>query len=212
MHRKVNHMKRYFITGIGTEVGKTIASAVITQALKADYWKPIQAGELECSDQMKVKALIDNDTSVFHPESYRLNKPMSPHAAAERDGIEINLSSVKPPLTKNHLVIEGAGGLLVPLNNKDTILDLIEALDVEVILISRHYLGSINHTLMSIEILKQRNISVKGVLFNGNENKDTESIITEMSGIEVLGRIDELDKLNKSHILSMAEKLKNSLI
>ncbi|MDG1849307.1 MAG: dethiobiotin synthase [Flavobacteriales bacterium] len=205
-------MKRYFITGIGTEVGKTIASAVITQALKADYWKPIQAGELECSDQMKVKALIDNDTSVFHPESYRLNQPMSPHAAAERDGIEVNLSSVKIPVTKNHLVIEGAGGLLVPLNNKDTILDLIEALDVEVILISRHYLGSINHTLMSIEILKQRNISVKGVLFNGNENKDTESIITEMSGIEVLGRIDELDKLDKSHILSMAEKLKNSLI
>ena len=121
-------MKKYFVTGIGTEVGKTIASAIITQALKADYWKPVQAGELNHSDRMKVEALIDNDRTKFHPEAYKLNQPMSPHAAAERDGVEIDISSLKTPHTNNHLVIEGAGGLLVPLNDKDTILNLIESL------------------------------------------------------------------------------------
>ena len=205
-------MKTYFITGIGTEVGKTITSAVITQALKADYWKPVQAGELNHSDRMKVENLIDNNRSKFHPEAYRLNQPMSPHAAAERDGIKIDIASIKMPHTDNHLVIEGAGGLLVPLNDNDTILNLIEILNCEVILVSRHYLGSINHTLMSIELLKQRNIRIKGILFNGKENKDTESIITKMSGIEVLGRIDELENLNKSVINSIAQDLKNILI
>lgn len=205
-------MIRYFITGIGTEVGKTITSAVITQALKADYWKPVQAGELNHSDRMKVENLIDNNRSKFHPEAYRLNQPMSPHAAAERDGIKIDIASIKMPHTDNHLVIEGAGGLLVPLNDNDTILNLIEILNCEVILVSRHYLGSINHTLMSIELLKQRNIRIKGILFSGKENKDTESIITKMSGIEVIGRIDELENLNKSVINSIAQDLKNILI
>lgn len=202
----------YFITGIGTEVGKTLASAIITQALEADYWKPVQAGELDSSDSMKVQSLINNDTSKFHPEAYRLNHPMSPHAAAERDGVEIDISSFEMPRTDNHLVIEGAGGLLVPLNKKNTILDLIANLKCEVILVSRNYLGSINHTLMSIELLKQRNILIKGILFNGSENKDTESIIKEMSGIEVLGRIDELEDLNKSVINSIAQGLKGALI
>ena len=202
----------YFITGIGTEVGKTVASAIVTQALEADYWKPVQAGELDSSDSMKVQSLTDNSKSTFHPEAYRLNHPMSPHAAAERDGVEINISAFEIPKTNNHLVIEGAGGLLVPLNKKDTILDLIEHLKCEVILVSRHYLGSINHTLMSIELLKQRNIPIKGILFNGNENKDTESIIKEMTGIEVLGRIDELEDLNKSVINSIAQGLKGALI
>ena len=205
-------MKKYFITGIGTEVGKTVASAIVTQALEADYWKPVQAGELDSSDSIKVQSLIDNDSSKFHPEAYRLNHPMSPHAAAERDGVEINISAFETPKTNNHLVIEGAGGLLVPLNKKNTILDLIGTLKCEVILVSRHYLGSINHTLMSIELLKQRNIPIKGILFNGNENKDTESIIKEMTGIEVLGRIDELEDLNKSVINSIAQGLKGTLI
>ena len=202
----------YFITGIGTEVGKTVVSAIVTQALEADYWKPVQAGELDTSDTMKVQSLIDNDSSKFHPEAYRLNHPMSPHAAAERDGVEIDISSFEIPKTDNHLVIEGAGGLLVPLNKKDTILDLIDILKCEVILVSRHYLGSINHTLMSIELLKQRNIPIKGILFNGNENKDTESIITEMTGIKALGRIDELEELNKSVINYVAQGLKGTLI
>lgn len=206
-------MKRtYFITGIGTEVGKTVASAIITQALEADYWKPVQAGELDSSDRLTVQSLIDNCSFKSHPETYRLNHPMSPHAAAERDGIKIDINSFEIPKTENHLVIEGAGGLLVPLNKKDTILDLIAKLKCEVILVSRHYLGSINHTLMSIELLKQRKIPIKGILFNGNENKGTESIIKEMTGIEILGRIDELEDLNKFVINSVAQRLKTALI
>jgi len=210
--RRTHFMKTYFVTGIGTEVGKTIASAIITQALEADYWKPVQAGELDQSDSMKVKSLISNNQSKFHEEAFRLNEPMSPHAAAEKDKVHIDISSIKVPLTNNHLVIEGAGGLLVPLNDKETILNLIETLRCEVILVSRHYLGSINHTLMSIEILKQRNIKIKGILFNGDENKDTEAIISKMSGIDILGRIAELTDLNKSTINSVAQNLKNKLI
>lgn len=204
-------MKKYFITGIGTEVGKTIASAIITQALEADYWKPIQAGDLDNSDSIKVSNLVDNKQSVFHEESYRLTQPMSPHAAAERDGVEINIDTIKIPQTNNNLIIEGAGGLLVPLNQKNTILDLIENIDCEVILVSRHYLGSINHTLMSIALLKQRNIPIKGILFNGDENQDTESIIKKMSGVPIIGRIDELSDINKSTINSIAKNLKNKL-
>ena len=202
----------YFITGIGTEVGKTVASAIVTQALEADYWKPVQAGELDSSDRLTVQSLIDNCNSKSHPETYRLNHPMSPHAAAERDGIEIDINSFEIPKTENHIVIEGAGGLLVPINKKKTILDLISKLKCEVILVSRHYLGSINHTLMSIELLKQRKIPIKGILFNGNENKDTEFIIKEMTGIQALGRIDELEDLNKSVINSVAQRLKSALV
>lgn len=205
-------MKRYFVTGIGTEVGKTVASAIITEALEADYWKPIQAGDLECSDSIKVQGWTSNPKSVFHPEAYCLNHPMSPHAAAERDGVEIQLSSIECPQTENHLVIEGAGGLLVPLNQKETILDLIEQIDCEVILVSRHYLGSINHTLMSIALLQQRNIPIKGILFNGAENKDTESIIKKMGGVKVMGRINELKELNTSFVCKEAERLKSKLV
>ena len=205
-------MKKYFITGIGTDVGKTIAASIITEALEADYWKPIQAGDLEASDTLKVKALVENESTFFHREAYRLNHPMSPHAAAERDGVEINLQGIKLPKTQNHLVVEGAGGLLVPLNRTETILDLISQLNCEVILVSRHYLGSINHTLMSVELLKNRHISIKGILFNGAENKDTESIIHEITGLTILGRIDELERLNKGVIKSIAQELKNKLL
>lgn len=202
-------MKTYFITGIGTDVGKTIAAALIVQALKADYWKPIQAGDLEASDTLKVKSLIANKITKFHPETYQLNHAMSPHAAAERDRVHIDISNFDIPKTNNHLVIEGAGGLLVPLNRQNTLLDLIEQLNTEVILVSKHYLGSINHTLMSVALLQQRKIKVKGILFNGLENKETESIIKEMTGLEILGRIAPIESLNKTSVAAHALKLKN---
>lgn len=205
-------MKKYFITGIGTEVGKTIASAIITQALKADYWKPIQAGELDTSDTMKVQSLVSNEKSKFHTERYRLNEPMSPHASAKKDNITIDINQIDTPKTNNHLIIEGAGGLLVPLNNKDTILNLIKKTKCEVILISKHYLGSINHSLMSIEILKNNNIPIKGILFNGEENKETEDIIVKMTGINVLGRIEIIKNLNKKNIDDIAEKIKHTFL
>lgn len=205
-------MRKYFITGIGTEVGKTIAAAIITQALKADYWKPIQSGELDTSDTMKVQSLVSNEKSKFHTEKYRLNEPMSPHASAKKDNITIDINQIDTPKTNNHLIIEGAGGLLVPLNNKDTILNLIKKTKCEVILISKHYLGSINHSLMSIEILKNNNIPIKGILFNGEENKETEDIIVKMTGINVLGRIEIIKNLNRKKIDDIAEKIKHTFL
>ena len=203
-------MKRIFVTGISTEVGKTIASAIIVEALKADYWKPIQAGDLDSSDSHKVVELISNDISVIHPNSYALNHPMSPHAAADLDGVEIRLSDIEAPETSNHLVIEGAGGLLVPLNESNTILDLIEP-EYKVIVVSRHYLGSINHSLLTIKLLLNKGFDVY-VIFSGDENHATESIITKMTGVKLIGRIKEEQKFNKEVIKLYAELFKNELL
>lgn len=180
----------FFVTGISTEVGKTVASAIITEALEADYWKPIQAGDLDHSDTHKVKALISNHKTKFHPSAFELKTPMSPHAAAEIDGVKIASAEIKLPETNNNLVIEGAGGLLVPISQTETVLDLIKP-DYKVIVVSRHYLGSINHTLLTIDKLKQSGKTIFGILFSGAENPSTESIIAKMSDVKILGRIDE---------------------
>ncbi len=200
----------YFITGISTEVGKTVASAIITEALKADYWKPVQAGELENSDTHKVQRLISNDKTVFHPSAFDLKTPMSPHAAAEIDGVKVSVKKIKRPVTKNNLVIEGAGGLLVPINETETIADLLEPKD-KVIVVSRHYLGSINHTLLTIEALKSRKLNIHGILFSGAEHPTTEGIIAKMSGVTILGRIDEEPYFDQNVVKEYAEKLKSSL-
>ena len=202
--------KNIFITGISTEVGKTLVSAIVTEALEADYWKPIQAGELDYSDADKVKELISNSVSKIHSNSYALQTPMSPHAAAEIDGIRIDLKKINRPETNNHLVIEGAGGLLVPLNDTDTILDIIES-NYTVIVVSRHYLGSINHTLMTIELLKQKGFDV-AVLFSGNENKSTETIIENMTGAKIIGRIEEEENINKEVVKKYASLFRNKLM
>ena len=114
--------KSFFVTGIGTEIGKTVISALLVQALKADYWKPVQAGDLDFGDADKVKSWTDQTGNIFHPGSYLLNTPMSPHAAAERDGLVISMNEMKLPETTNHLIVEGAGGLMVPLNDGDCII------------------------------------------------------------------------------------------
>lgn len=204
-------MKKFFITGIGTEVGKTIAAAIVTEALEADYWKPIQAGDLENSDSHKVQKLISNSKTVFHDNAYALKTPMSPHAAAEIDNIKIKVSEIEEPETTNHLVIEGAGGLLVPLNEVETIADLINP-DYRVILVSRHYLGSINHTLLTIEALRARDLNCFGIFFSGEEHPSSEKIIAEMSGVEILGRIDQEPYFDKNVILEYADKFRNKLI
>ncbi len=192
----------YFISGIGTNIGKTIVSAILTEALEADYWKPVQAGDIENSDTNKVKKLVSNKKSVFHKEAYCLTQPMSPHAAAKMDGIEINLNEIQLPTTNNKLIIEGAGGLMVPINDKDLIIDLIKKLDAEVILVSQNYLGSINHTLLSIESLQTRNINIKGIIFNGDENAATEQFILSYTKVNCLGRIKQHAVINKEVVLS----------
>ncbi|WP_416446170.1 dethiobiotin synthase [Leeuwenhoekiella sp. A16] len=201
----------FFITGISTEVGKTVASAIVTEALEADYWKPIQAGDLDHTDTNKVEKLVSNQKTKFHPSAFELQTPMSPHAAAEIDGVHIASAEIKIPETENNLVIEGAGGLLVPISDTETILDLIKP-DYKVIVVSRHYLGSINHTLLTIEKLKQSGKDIHGILFSGAEIESTESIIAKMSGVPILGRIDEEPYFDKMVVKEYAEILKEKLI
>ena len=198
-------MKKLFITGIGTDIGKTIVSSIIVEALKADYWKPIQSGDLSFTDTMKVQSLITNTTSVFHQESYKFVNPLSPHAAAALEDTRIDLERITTPETTNNLIIEGAGGLLVPLNDKHFIIDLITHLDAEVILVSRNYLGSINHTLLTYEALKQRNIKIKGLIFNGNENLATENSIINYTKLPVLLSVNQETILTKEIVAAYAK-------
>lgn len=198
---------KYFVSGIGTEVGKTIVSAILAEALKADYWKPIQAGDLEQSDSIKVRDLLSNESTQIHTESYQLKLPMSPHAASEKEQVAIELSAMPLPNTSRPLIVEGAGGLLVPINKKECIIDLIDSLKLEVILVSKHYLGSINHTLLSIEALNARDIPIKGIIFNGQPNYDTESIILSKSDLKMIGRIPTMKSVNKQSIKELASKI-----
>jgi dethiobiotin synthetase len=202
---------KYIIAGIGTEIGKTFISSILTEALQADYWKPIQSGALDFTDTDAVRSLISNTKTVFHPETYRLNQPMSPHAAAAIDGIEIELSRFQLPRTDNHLIVELAGGIMVPLNNNETNLDLIKRLAIPVILISKNYLGSINHTLLSIEVLKMNNIPIKGLIFNAEPNKSSEDFILNYTKIDFLGRVDFEETIDKELIRKYASNFRNNI-
>lgn len=197
-------MNTFFITGISTDVGKTIASAILVEALNADYWKPIQAGDLDNTDTHKVERLVSNNKSKFHKSSFELKTPMSPHAAADIAGVTIAAKTIKVPTTKNNLVIEGAGGLLVPINTTETILDLIKP-NYKVIVVSRHYLGSINHTLLTVNLLKEKGLQV-AIIFSGKEHKSTEDIIKKMTNVPILGRIDEEPYFDKNVVLEYADQ------
>ena len=202
---------KIFVTGIGTDVGKTIASAILTEALEADYWKPIQAGDLTNSDSHKIKKYISNGKTVIHPSAYTLNTPASPHLAAAMDNIIIDIAKITEPETKNHLVVEGAGGLLVPLNDTATIADIMQP-DYKVIIVSRHYLGSINHTLLTCEVLKSRGIPVAGILFNGDQNASSEEIILNKTGIPMIGRIDNEPYFDENVVKYYADEFKEKLL
>lgn len=201
---------KIFVTGIGTDVGKTIASAIITESLEADYWKPIQAGDANNSDSHKLQRLLTNSKTKIHPNSYLLQTPASPHFAADKEGITIELEKIKEPKTKNNLVVEGAGGVFVPLNEKDTVIDLIRK-DYKVVVVSRHYLGSINHTLLTIAALKDKKLDIAGIVFNGNENKATEEIILSKTGLKCIGRIEDEPYFDKNVIRDYADLFADNL-
>lgn len=202
---------KLFVTGISTDVGKTIAAAIITEALEADYWKPIQAGDLDQSDTHKVKAYVSNSKSRFFENSYALQTPASPHLAAAIDGVAIDLEKITEPETSNHLVVEGAGGIFVPINNQETIADLIQP-DYKVVVVSRHYLGSINHTLLTIEALQNRKIDIAGIIFNGDENKSSEAIILHKTGVKNLGRIENEPYFDQNVIREYADLFRETLL
>lgn len=200
-------MKNYFVSAIGTDSGKTLVSAILCQALDAAYWKPVQAGYPTDTNTIK---LLSPNTPTFS-EAYLLEAAMSPHAAADLEGTTVNLDQIKLPNYNGNLIVEGAGGLMVPLNHTHLIIDLIKKLDLEVILVSNIYLGNINHTLLSVEALKSRGISVKGIIFNGPVNHATTSIISKYSGYEILLHIPQLESVNSDTIAYWANKLKTRL-
>jgi dethiobiotin synthetase len=200
-------MKRYFVSAIGTDSGKTLVSAILCKALDAAYWKPIQAGYPTDTDTIKG---LSPKTLTF-PEAYLLDAAMSPHAAADLEGTVVDLDQIKLPNHTGNLIVEGAGGLMVPLNHSDLIIDLVKKLELEVILVSNIYLGSINHTLLSVEALKARGIPVKGIIFNGSENLATTSIITKHTGFETLLHLPPLEEVNKDTIAYWAKRLKKRL-
>jgi dethiobiotin synthetase len=201
-------MKQFVITGIGTDVGKTVVSAIVAEALHARYWKPVQAGDLDNSDSIKIERLTKNVTVL--PEAFRLNSPMSPHAAAAIDGIEIPPTDLALPLVNGNFILEGAGGLMVPINSNGFLYaDAFAMWKLPVIVVSRHYLGSINHTLMTIEILKNRGIEIEGIIFVGDQHSTTEEAILSITGLRQIARIPIVDAVTQSFILEQAESIKN---
>ncbi|WP_422361911.1 dethiobiotin synthase [Reichenbachiella sp.] len=197
-------MKRYFVTGIDTDAGKTIASAILVEKLKADYWKPIQAGEPTDSDS--IRSLVSPDR-IIHPEGIVLKAPMSPHAAAKLEDIDLRANQLSVPETENNLIIEGAGGLLVPINDEEFVINLAKQFDVEAILVSRNYLGSINHTMLSIAYLKQNGFKVAGIIFNDTPNPETERFILQYSQLPCLGRIGQLTEVTPATIQSQLKNI-----
>ncbi len=159
--------------------------------MQADYWKPIQAGDLYATDTDTVRSLVSHPDAVFHQEAYRLQRPMSPHAAAEAEGITIRQEDIRIPETSRPLVIELAGGLMVPLNHQTLNLHLLKAWQLPVVLVSKYYLGSINHTLLSLEVLRYHQIPLAGIIFNGEENKQSKEAILKYSQVPLLCSIPQ---------------------
>ncbi len=195
----------YFVTAIGTDSGKSLISSILVEALKADYWKPVQAGAP--GDTEIVQSLVSNPITKFHPEAHRLKLPASPHAAARYEHLQIQLDDFVLPETNNELVVEGAGGVLVPLNDEDYVIDIAKELDLEIVLVSNLYLGSINHTLLTIDYLERNGFKIKGIIFNGEPNLESERIIELKSGYKVLLRLPELSLINKEVIQYWADEL-----
>ena len=194
----------YFVTAIGTDSGKTVVSSVLCKALQADYWKPVQAGLPRDSDT--VFQLIGNGNSKIHPETFFFKTAASPHAAAALENVVINLNDFIIPTHKKDLIIEGAGGCLVPLNDQDFVIDLASKLEADVILVSNLYLGSINHTLLSYEALVRRKLNIKGIVFNGPTNAESERIILHHTNLPCFLRIDQEPYFNEQTIIKYAKK------
>jgi dethiobiotin synthetase len=227
-------MNTIFITGIGTDVGKTIAAAILTEALEADYWKPVQAGYDEETDAELIRSLITNKTTTIHPETYKLKLAASPHIAAREEGIKIELDRINndyleiansqgaavndealsithlSPLTPHNLIIEGAGGLMVPLNEDEFVIDLIKKLNAKVVLISRNYLGSINHSLLTAAICKQNNIDVLGWIFN-DHYMNYEDEIVQWTGYPKLASVPFSNNIDAAFIAEQASVARSNI-
>ncbi len=193
------------IAGIHTGIGKTICSAILCEMLDSDYFKPVQAGELDNTDSMLVRQLVSNTACTVHPESYKLKLAASPHFAAEQEGIEIRKEGIVLPASDNDIVIETAGGLMSPLGKDLLNIDLIEHFHLPVILVSNNYLGSVNHTLLSYSLLKSRGVIILGIIFNQGENKASEDYIIKYTKLPKLFSVPAFETLNAETIQAFAK-------
>ena len=186
---------RLVITGTDTGIGKTVFSAAVADALGACYWKPIQSGLDEETDSETVLRLGRIPSQRILPEARRLKTPVSPHLSAEIDAVTLDPRSLEPPATNSPLIIEGAGGLLVPLTRHETFADVFARWQIPIILCARTGLGTINHTLLSLEAMRRRHIPIFGVAFIGDAHPDAQRIIEEMGDVRILGRLPWLEPL-----------------
>lgn len=203
--------KAIAIAGIHTNIGKTIASAVIAEAIGADYWKPVQAGKDE-RDAELLKKLLTNGQDRVYNEAVVLSQPLSPHTAAEIDNVEVDYKKFAWPKTDKMLLVETAGGLLSPMSADATMADFIAYYNLPVILVSLNYLGSINHTLLTIEVLRSRGITVKGLIMNGLENESSENFITAYSDMPIIARIPYINDISNDGVRRCAMQLKPLLL
>lgn len=194
------------ITGTDTDIGKTVVAAMLTLALDAYYWKPVQCGVQGGVDTKAVQKMTQLPAERFAPERYILSEPLSPHRAAELDGVEINVNALEIPRVDGPLLIEGAGGLMVPMTRDVLQIDVFARWRLPVILVARTGLGTLNHTLLSLEALKTRRIPVHGIIFSGEDNPDNIRTIHEFSGAKILGRLPVLDSLSPSRLTEAFEQ------
>lgn len=198
------------VAGIGTDVGKTIVSAILAILLQGDYWKPIQCGDEESSDQAQLMKWLDPLQHTVHQPAYSLPHKLSPHHAARLERMTIESEELRIPQTDRSLIIEGVGGVLVPLTSTISSLDLFCSWDCQWVVVSNHYLGSINHTLLTIRELRRRCIPLLGLIFNGVPNSDSESVILEISQLPCLGRLLPEVELNRQTFKRYVEQWRQS--
>jgi len=201
--------EKFFVTGTDTNVGKTVVSALLTLGLNAVYWKPIQSGLDPISDTDYVRQVTGLDDSHFLPERFTLTQPLSPHAAAEIDGVKICLSDFQLPsqLPYRYLIVEGAGGLMVPLNEQDFVIDLIRQFQLPVCLVARSTLGTINHTLLSLAQLRRMEVPILGVIMNGPKNEGNRAAIAHYGKIPILAELEPLAEINPATLKQTFDQL-----
>ena len=192
--------KRFFVTGTDTGIGKSLVSAILMLGLDASYWKPIQSGLLDQSDTDWIKEVTERPSELFYPETYRLRNPLSPHESARLDGVEIKLSDFQLPETKGTLIVEGAGGVLVPINQRQFMLDLIDYLELPVIVVAKSGLGTINHTLLTLQSLKSKKIPILGVVLSGDKNARNAETIEFYGNIPVIAQIERIKNFSPENL------------
>lgn len=200
------------ICGIGTNVGKTVVSAILASLTGFDYWKPVQAGNLDASDGHTVKQWVTNPSLKVHPETYRLQKPCSPHLAARLEGKNLSSKEIKLPSFSQGILIEMAGGVMVPINSNELLIDAFSPWDCQWILVSKHYLGSINHTLLSVEFLRARGCKLLGIIFNGPSHPVNESFLLNYTSLPCIGRLLPEKQIDSTTLQTYAKQWKKHFL